>query len=161
MAYSRRRIFKLGGAMLVAASTPTAFGGSSRGLTLSESTTDLYSKQTFQPLLNSSFKVESKDAWLTLVSVDAPASGPNPLQPRSAAVSAQVDTVLLQFAASGDTLQQGTYELSHAELGHFQLFLVPSGSFRYAATLSQLVGGDPGVVPPVGRRRSDTSSEPK
>jgi len=156
MAFSRRRIFQLGGAMLVAATNPTAFGGSRSGLAVSESTSDLYSAPTFLPLVNSSFKVESNDAWLTLLSVESAQSGPNTLQPRSAATGQQLDTVLLNFAASGDTLKQGTYELNHSELGPFQLFLVPSGPFRYVATLSRLAAGDSGFVPPVGRRRSDS-----
>lgn len=150
MAYSRRSMFRFGGAMLAAAAAPSAM--SLERSSLRADNPEFYAPGTFQPFVNTGFKVESPDvhAWLTLLTIDP--CKPAPAQsPRGAVLGPQTETAILHFAASGDELAQDTYELSHPDLGRFQLFLVPAGTFRYAATLNRLTSRD--SVPPAPARR--------
>jgi len=108
----------------------------------------LLSRETFLPLVNSSFAVRGgvlTTAWLTLLSVEdmnqkAPAPATPMAMPPKAAKTAppKVDTFTLHFHLIGETLQQGTYELEHDALGRFSLFVVPSGTSMYVAVISHL-----------------------
>jgi len=157
MAVSRRNFLVAGQTLLAAAALPMKFFGAAGALGLGSSDAEILAsanRGTFLPLVNSSFAVRSgllTPAWLTLLSVE----DMNPKTPihatpmavglkRSKVAPPQLtDTFALQFYATGEKLEQGTYELEHHSLGRFSLFLVPSGTSTYIAVISHLLGGAP------------------
>jgi hypothetical protein len=168
MSVSRRRFLLAGQTFLAAAALPIKFFGASAASSLgATSNVNLATatKTTFQPLINSSFAVQSGSqttAWLTLLSVED-------MNSKSASTSEQMvfglkaakpaqqttDTFALHFYGTGETLKQGTYDLDHHTLGKFQLFVVPSGTSAYTAVISHLQSAFPIRAPkplrPMGR----------
>jgi hypothetical protein len=155
MLVSRRSFLVAGQTLLAAAALPLKFFGATASEFGPANNANLasWTKGTFQPLVSSSFAVRSGSlttAWFTLLSVEdmnskisgqglpmgsglkAPKS-PQPL----------VDTFALHFQGTGETLQQGTYELEHHSLGRFSLFVVPSGATTYAAVISHIRSATP------------------
>jgi len=161
MAVSRRNFIVAGQALLAATTLPMKFFGTAAGLEFGASNNaNLASstRNTFLPLVNSSFAVRSgllTTAWLTLLSVE----DMNPKSPIHAAPMAiglklpkvappqLTDTFALHFYATGEKLEQGTYELEHHSLGRFSLFLVPSGTSTCNAVISHLLGSAPVTGP--------------
>ena len=82
-----------------------------------------YSKATFEPYVGNVFRIfypdSSNAVTTTLVSVSD--IGPVPDQKDNAR-----ECFLLKFRGT-ETLPQRTYWIEHAQLGRFQLFLVPGG----------------------------------
>lgn len=156
MSVSRRRFLVAGQTFLAAAALPIKFFGASAALSLGASSNAnlaTATQATFQPLINSSFAVQSGSqttAWLTLLSVED-------LNSKSLATSESMafglkaakplpqttDTFALHFHGTGETLKQGTYDLEHHVLGKFQLFVVPSGTTTYTAIISHLQSAFP------------------
>jgi hypothetical protein len=162
LAVTRRQIFQLGPALLAAAAMPAkVFGGTPRpGLSDAEAAL-LYSKDRFRTLVNSSFAVRSQAAarsWLVLLSVEDLTAAPDALhagQPR-------FDTFALHFYGAGEPLSQNTYELEHATLGRFSLFVVPSGASKYTATINRFTGAGLPYEPPVKQTQPvDAASAPE
>ncbi len=151
MSVSRRRFLLAGQTFLAAAALPIKFFGAAAASNLgvtSNANLATATRATFQPLVNSSFAVQSGSlttAWLTLLSVED-------MNSKSAATSEQMvfglkaakpsqqttDTFALHFYGTGETLKQGTYDLEHHVLGKFQLFVVPAGTSAYTAIISHL-----------------------
>jgi hypothetical protein len=156
---SRRNFLVAGQALLALAAIPIKiFGaaassfGSSKAANLA-----LLSRESLLPLLNSSFAVRGgvlTMAWLTLQSVEdmnqkvsAPTI-PMAVPPKPAkGAPPKIDTFALHFHLIGETLEQGTYELEHAALGRFPLFVVPSGASTCVAVISHIHGSAGGPVP--------------
>jgi hypothetical protein len=160
MAVSRRTFLVAGQTLLAAAALPMKFLGAAGATELGRSSAAgmaTWTKATFQPLVNSSFAVNSgpvANAWLTLLSVrDMNAStmtktSPITLgrtSPQAAATS--TDTFALRFYGTGEALPQGTYDLEHPTLGKFSLFIVPAGPSAYTAIISHLESATPIVAP--------------
>jgi hypothetical protein len=84
-----------------------------------------YNKSTFTPYVNSTFRVHlnsSKAAAITLVGIEDFSDSQETLR----AVGDECFT--LQFnGSSGRAFGQQTYEVEHAALGQFSLFIVPVG----------------------------------
>jgi hypothetical protein len=156
MSVSRRRFLLAGQTFLAAAALPIKFFGASatsNSGTTSNANLATATRATFQPLINSSFAVQSGSlttAWLTLLSVED-------MNSKTAATSEQMvfglkavkplqqttDSFALHFYGTGETLKQGTYDLEHHTLGKFQLFVVPSGTSAYTAVISHLQSAFP------------------
>jgi hypothetical protein len=159
MIVSRRNFLVTGQTLLAAAVLPRKFFGAvaSSGFGSSEGANlDAFTKDTFLPLVNSTFAVGSDSttkAYFTLLSVedmnsetpmpDASVTVP-PIQANTA--PPMIDTFVLHFYATGDTLEQGTYELEHDTLGRFPLFVVPAGPSLYTAVISHLLNAAPIVA---------------
>jgi hypothetical protein len=165
MAVSRRHFLGLGRYVLAAVALPKKFvseklfSSSGRSETARLSS---FSMQTFLPLVNSSFAVHSgstTSTWLTLLSVEDmtpktptgfPAMAVLPKPSRTPQPS--LNTFALHFLGTGENLSQDTYELEHAALGRFLLFIVPSnsgtGRETYTAIFNHLLGGRAVIQPP-------------
>ena len=145
MVLSRRNLLSFGPSLLAAAhltnqsaraSTQFAVSGSSAG--------------TFEGLVNSSFAVHlpnGERAFLVLTSVEKPNNSPvvdvagmAVPPPRHRNPVPRTDVFTLNFFTTGATFRQGTYQVEHATLGSFDLFLVPSGNTGYAAPFNRLLG---------------------
>jgi len=149
---SRRNFLVAGQTLLALAAMPIKFFGAAASSFGSAKAANLalLTREAFLPLVNSSFAVRwgvLTTAWLTLLSVEdmnqkAPAPAiPMAVPPRAAKTALpKVDTFALHFHLIGETLLQGTYELEHAALGRFSLFVVPSGTSMYVAVISHLQG---------------------
>ncbi len=156
MFFSRRHLFRLGQACLAAAAVPARVfaeepgAGSALADPLLKMTRD-----SFTPLLRSGFVANSgstKPTWLTLIAVD---DASTPASANSPAGVPKTDAFTLQFQAVGAPLKQGTHQLEHASLGRFALFLVPSGSSAYTATVNHLVGPlPPNYTIPVRKQKA-------
>lgn len=161
MYVSRRGFLVAGQTLLAAAALPTKFfGASSFGFGSSKAANLAFStKETFLPLVNSSFAVRSgplTTAWLTLLSVEdmnsktfiqsKPITASGLKASRTTPTS--INTFALHFYGTGEELQQGTYELEHHSLGQFSLFLVPSGKSTYMAVISHIRSVTP-IEPPM------------
>jgi hypothetical protein len=160
MAVSRRGFLVGGQVLLASAALPTKFLGAVIGSSFSSAkTANLLSLNmaSFKPLLNSSFGVRlgaRTAAWFTLLSVEdlnqsaparptAMAVAPKPVKTATPAT----ETFALRFQSTGDTLGQGTYEMQHATLGQFSLFVVPSGTSTYTAVISHFTAATQ-ILPP-------------
>jgi hypothetical protein len=153
MPVSRRAFLVAGQSLLAAAALPIKFFGSSAAELASSSSPNMnaWTAATFQPLVSSSFAVRSgslPSAWLTLLSVESlNASAPAQTAQLAFALKSlksiqpTVNTFSLRFHLTGESLPQGTYDLEHAALGKFSLFIVPSGATTYTAVISHLVNG--------------------
>jgi hypothetical protein len=155
MPVSRRTFLVAGQTLVAAAALPMKFFGAATSQFGSANTANLasWTKGTFEPLVSSSFAVHSGaliTTWFTLLSVEdmnlktprqaAPmAFGPRTLRTAQPAIN----TFALRFHATGDTLEQGTYELEHPTLGKFSLFVVPSGTTTYTAIISHIESATP------------------
>jgi hypothetical protein len=99
-----------------------------------------YSKATFAPYVGNVFRIfypnSSNAVTTTLVSVTD--IGPVPDQKDNAR-----ECFMLKFRGT-ETLPQNTYWLEHAQLGRFQLFLVPGGKNKqgiyHQAVINRLNG---------------------
>lgn len=160
MAVTRRQVFRLGQALLAAAAIPAKIFGAPPRSDLSEAEADLlYSKDRFLTAVNSSFAVRSDSAarsWLVLLNVEDstpdPAAYQVPLavRPKTPLTpSPKLNTFALRFYGAGEPLSQGAYELEHATLGRFSLFVVPSGTSKYTAIVNRFVAPAPAFEPPV------------
>lgn len=160
MAVSRRE-FLVGGQVLLAATAwPTKFLGAAIGTSLNPSKTanlQTMNMASFKPLVNSTFAVRTgakTAAWFTLVSVED-LNVNETKHATSVAVAPKArkmltptsETFALHFQATGETLGQGTYELQHATLGQFSLFVVPAGTSAYTAVISHFTSVTPFVPP--------------
>jgi len=156
---SRRNFLVAGQTLLAFAAMPMKFFGAAASSWGSSKAANLalLSRENFLPLVNSSFAVREGTltmAWLTLQSVEdmnqkisAPML-PTAVPPKSAkGAPPKIDTFALHFDLIGETLEQGTYELEHAALGRFPLFVVPSGASTYVAVISHIHGSAGGPVP--------------
>ncbi len=155
MSVSRRRFLVAGQTLLAAAALPLKFFGAATLEFGSANTANLasWTKGTFKPLVSSSFAVHSgarTTAWFTLLSVeDMNSKTPTETAPMafglkpSSAPPPATDTFALHFHGTGETLQQGTYELEHHALGKFSLFVVPSGATTYTAVISHIESATP------------------
>lgn len=161
MSVSRRQVIRLGQALLASATLPVRLIGSEQPLD-SGSPGHLLSRATFEPLVNTSFSVNmpaGEFAWLTLMSVEdtttrVTAGGPGfAVQSPVSANSATTESFALHFYSANETLGQATYQLTHRATGRFDLFIVPSGRFRYTAIINQLPGFVPGMEVPVRKKR--------
>lgn len=144
MTKSRRKFLKAGFmAALFAAATPLndVFSKTIKaGLTNSDDTPPVlddtlagYSKSAFVPYVDSIFQVHTGTGTvdLSLTNIEdlpAPSGG---------------ECFSLVFRGGTSALTQDTYEIQHAALGTFQLFLVPTGSDQngvqgYTATINRL-----------------------
>ena len=134
---------------LVAASS-TAIQGS-QGDPAQSGTASL-TRAGFEGVLNSSFEFRSASGdrnFLILTGVEdfqyaAPVSEANfaVRPPRRHSIVPRTETFALNFFGTGTNLLQGTYTVSHASLGTFDLFIVPSGN-SYCAVFNRLVGQRP------------------
>ena len=153
MPVSRRGFIFAGQTLLAAAALPMKFFAASvpeAGVSNTPNMTS-WTKNTFQPLVSSSFRVHTgqlANTWLTLLSVqDMNAKTPAASGAAGFALSllktrpAVLDTFALHFQGTGEALPQGTYELEHHTLGKFSLFIVPSGATTYTAVISHLLNG--------------------
>ncbi|HMI51166.1 MAG TPA: hypothetical protein VK525_06625 [Candidatus Saccharimonadales bacterium] len=170
MAVSRRGFLVGGQVLLASAALPTKFLGAVIGASFGPSkTANLLSLNmaSFAALRNTSFAVRSGAktvAWFTLLSVEdmnrkASAAPPMAVPPKPVKTAAPTtDTFALHFQSTGDTLEQGTYEVQHATLGQFSLFVVPSGISAYTAVISHFTSATqilpPKPVNPKGRLKS-------
>jgi len=160
MAVSRREFLVGGQVLLASAALPAKFLGAVIDSSFGPSkTANLLSLNmaSFTALRNSSFAVRSGAktvAWFTLLSVEdmnrkasaaAPAMAVPPKPVKTAAPS--TETFALHFQSTGDTLGQGTYEVQHATLGQFSLFVVPSGTSAYTAVISHFTSPTQ-ILPP-------------
>ena len=155
MPVSRRSFLVAGQTLLAAAALPLKFFGAATLETASANTANLVSwtKGTFQPLVSSSFAVQSgarTTAWFTLLSVeDMNSKTPTKTAPLAFGLKTlslpppTVDTFALHFHGTGEALPQGTYELEHHSLGRFSLFIVPSGTTTYTAIISHIESATP------------------
>jgi hypothetical protein len=168
---SRRSFLVAGQTLLALAAMPVKFfGAAASSFAWSKAAQlALLTRETFLPLLNSSFAVRSgllTTTWLSLLSVEdmnqkppAPAI-PMAVQPSAAkTVPPKVDTFALRFHLIGEPLRQGTYELEHDSLGRFPLFIVPSGTATYVAVISHLQGSA-GAPPPRAAHAKDQPGVP-
>lgn len=158
MYISRRNFLVAGQTLLAAAALPMKFFGAANFGSSKATDLTFSTKETFLPLVNSSFAVRSGSlttAWLTLLSVEDMNSKTfiqsNPVSASrlkaSRTTPASVNTFALHFYGTGEELQQGTYELEHHSLGQFSLFLVPSGKSTYMAIISHIQSVTP-IQPP-------------
>lgn len=161
MVVSRRSFVALGQWLAVAAALPgKVFGAhlfASVGNT-GKATLLAFTKDTFLPLVNSSFAVHAggvTKTWLTLLSVEdlTRKTSVNGTHSGTAANSTpHVDCFALHFLGTGDILAQGTHELQHHSLGRFDLFVVPSktggGRETYTAIFGHLLSSQPVLHPP-------------
>ena len=158
MTVSRRTLLVAGPTLLTATALPMEIFGQTfaRGFRLNTANLAVMTKENFLPLVSSSFAVSTDSitrAWFTLLSVEemnsqTPVQVPSTFMAISrqpAKNSPQIDTFVLRFYGTGETLAQGTYDLEHPTLGQFPLFVVPSGTTTYAAIISHLL--NPGLVP--------------
>jgi hypothetical protein len=116
-------------------------------------------RESIAPFVKSTWTVHSepgKQTYLTLSAVKeiaAPAAAQQQAATvppeRSLRTPAVIDTFVLEFQGIGDALPQGTYEMEHAKLGAFSLFIVPAESPTYIAVISHIVSGSANAVPPV------------
>jgi hypothetical protein len=160
MAVSRRSFIVAGQTLLAAAALPIKFFGAATGIEPGSPNSSVLAsatKATFLPLVNSSFAIVAgslTNAWLTLLSVkdmNPKTSGQTEpmafgLKPTKAA-TASTDTFALHFYGTGETLEQGTYEVKHRTLGQFSLFIVPAGPSLYTAVISHLLSAAPVTGP--------------
>ena len=166
MSVSRRNFLVAGQALLAAAAFPRKFFGAAA--TLDAASLLSWTKETFQPLVNSSFAVRTGPlvaTWLTLLSVE----DMNPKHPSQTAPVGSgtkvpktpppvVDTFALHFHGTGEKLQQETYELEHPSLGRFSLFIVPSGATTYTAIISHVESSALRQIPKPSPRRAGVSA---
>jgi hypothetical protein len=100
---------------------------------------DYYTKATFQSYINSDFRFyANRKTWLRLVLVED--------FPTREALTTPDECFRLLFSAPAETsLQQGTYDVDHAALGTFALFIVPgkpdNGKRHYEAVFNRRSGG--------------------
>lgn len=154
MTISRRKFLKTGILTSVVAGTSMKLTGQAAtrqpsgitdALTVNTSL-DYYTKATFQSYLNSDFRIYSNGhskTWMRLVLVeDFP----------TRELRARDECFRLLFSAPAETaLPQGTYQVDHAALGTFALFVVPGqlvdGKRHYEAVFNRRSYGH--VVPSV------------
>jgi hypothetical protein len=143
MTKSRRQFLKTGTLAALFAAVPLKGMGSTKwkgwaaslgeALLPSDDPLANYSKATFLSYVESVFEIQTQYGALevTLVSVrDMPAATGG-------------ECFSLLFRGGGTELKQNTYEVQHAALGTFQLFLVPggadqTGTQQYVATINRL-----------------------
>jgi hypothetical protein len=143
MEYSRRHLFRVGQALLVATAMPkSAFSGES-----GEKSFPLTQKG-FAPLVNASFRVQFDSGvsrWFTLLSIEdmtpnAQAYETAMVMPRHLKIpSPRTETFALHFQSTGEALRQGTYVFENENTGRLPLFIVPSGDLTYIATVNLLI----------------------
>ncbi len=167
MDVSRRHFLALGQLLAVAAALPSKIFGA--GLLASfgkagKTKLSSFTMQTFLPLVNSSFPVDTGSTtttWLTLLSVEDTTQAPATnlvsmaVPPPPQAPPPKLDSFALHFLGTGNTLAQGTYEVEHPALGRFPLFIVPSasGSGRetYTAIFNHILTSQTLPHPPIRR----------
>ncbi len=183
MDVSRRHFLALGQLLAVAAALPSKIFGA--GLLASfgkagKTKLSSFTMQTFLPLVNSSFPVDTGSTtttWLTLLSVEDTTQAPATnlvsmaVPPPPQAPPPKLDSFALHFLGTGNTLAQGTYEVEHPALGRFPaqgtyevehpalgrfpLFIVPSasGSGRetYTAIFNHILTSQTLPNPPIRR----------
>jgi len=130
MKISRRHIVGFGSAYFAAAAVKPDLFAASPGP--SDPLLSM-SRRNFVPYLQTTFLIHGtslEPTWLTLTSIDdmsvqslSDFSGTPP--PRFAPGGPRTDAFALNFYAVGEPLQQDTYEMEHASLGHIQLLIVP------------------------------------
>jgi len=159
MVVSRRKFLVAGQTLLASAALPMNFFGAATSNVGSSKTANLaaLNKESFLPLVNSSFRVHSGSltrAWFTLLSVQdmnpgapgrATSAAVLPRKPKSPVPP--LDTFALHFYGTGESLPQGTYEFEHPSFGRFSMFVVPSGKTTYAAIISHLLNAGPILAP--------------
>ncbi len=158
MVVSRRSFVALGQWLAVAAALPGKVFGANLFASLGNTGKApllAFTKDTFLPLVNSSFAVRSggvTKTWLTLLSVEDLTRKTSVNGTHSGTATPHVDSFALHFLGTGDILAQGTHELEHHSLGRFDLFVVPSkaggGRETYTAIFGHLLGSQPAVHPP-------------
>jgi hypothetical protein len=161
MVHSRRHFVRLGQALLAVAALPAkSFSVTPQSALSDAEARRLFSKESFQPLVNSVFAVRSDSgarSWLTLLSVEDLVVKPAAYQPAMAVQpkapysQPAMESFALHFYGTGDPLSQGTYELEHGSLGRFELFIVAPGHSNYTAVINRLVHPVPGMEPPIRR----------
>lgn len=143
MAISRRQFARWTRGALLAAAWPVKTHAFGDGISDSTPVGGIYSRDTFQPLVNSSFAFSldsGQRQWLTLLTLEdmsgtATYSAAMAVPPKPVKVPApQLTTFVLTFLSAGPILPQGTYEVQHPSVGRFSLFVVPAGNSLYAAT---------------------------
>ena len=138
MDISRRGLFRIGQGLLAAAAAPRMFAAESAAAV---DGLERLGRRDFAAHLNSDFAVRRADgstAWLKLISIENIV--PNE---RAAAGTRKLETYALRFLGAGADLEQQTYELEHAVLGRFALFLVPGAGGSYTAIISRSADGHP------------------
>lgn len=128
---------------------PREFGG---GQTLDLQTV---TKDTFAQWVDSTFTVRSgtsSPTFLTLVAVNdltPPVYTKGiPFNRKLAASQTPLVTFTLKFLGTGDTLDQGTYDLEHSTLGKFSLFVVPGEPSMYTAVVCHFQSAGLAPIPP-------------
>lgn len=146
MTISRRKFLKTGIITSIVAGATTKLSGlASAGEPISRTDAmtlatplDYYTKATFQSYINSDFRFyANRKTWLRLVLVED--------FPTREALTTPDECFRLLFSAPAETsLQQGTYDVDHAALGTFALFIVPGnpvdGKRYYEAVFNRQSG---------------------
>jgi hypothetical protein len=145
MVLSRRKLFAMGSALVAASSTAIQGSQGDAG----KSSTASLTRANFEAVVNSSFEIQTASGdrnFLVLASVDdfnnsEPVSEANfAVRPsRRTTPTPRTEAFALNFYGTGPKLLQNTYTVTHATLGAFDLFLVPSGN-SYVALFNRLVG---------------------
>jgi hypothetical protein len=145
MVLSRRKLFAMGSALFAASSTAIQGAqGDAR-----ERRTASLTRADFEAAVNSGFEVLSASGdrnFLVLTKVESPNQAETVSEanfavrlPRRNRPTPRTESFALNFYGSGPKLPQDTYTLTHASLGTFNLFIVPSGN-SYVAVFNRLVG---------------------
>jgi hypothetical protein len=160
MSVSRRRFLKHGAfaAIACAAIPAEALSGRKHDIDgsgsgdllrnpLSHSTSGV-NRSVFEGLIGSSFKVTPQSGgspvWLRLTAVqDLPAVAPVNMGLMSVAPPHSVPTptttgYILSLSAGGTSLSQDTYIFESAQMGKFEMFIVPAGPGQYTALFNLL-----------------------
>ena len=157
MGYSRRKFVRTAPCLLIGA----GLGARLHGQDLPQRGSRLASRQDFEPLLNEVFEAAGKSGeriWMRLVSVadlpDVSVADVNAMavRPYTRSAPSKPSGFMLRFHAAGESLQQDTYQVSHAKTGRFPLFLVPSQEGWATATICR-ISTSPDWQPPVRQKK--------
>ncbi len=120
MAVSRRHFLEVG-SMFAASVATNGIAGLATG---GDDEADLLTmtQTTFEPLMGSEFLFHAHSSWIPVVLTSIKQSPMAGIPPFSDAF-----TLTFSSTSTGRLLPQGTYVFRHADLGSFQLFIVPSG----------------------------------
>lgn len=142
MGVSRRSFLVLGQTLIAVTAFPMKFWGAIHNPSGKRANLASLDIANFQPLVNSSFAVgpeASPIAWFRLLSVEAMNARTTPSVTRlRRAPTVSVQTFALHFQATGEKLEQGTYDFDHPVLGRFAMFVVPSGPDTFVAIISHM-----------------------